>query len=312
MNGAAGPQPLRSKEHPLGLPWLQPESTDANRVRVANCLYAFSYRVLLACVQRGIVVSLENPVNSFVWDVLRSFEPSNPADQLLPKLSEIFFDLCCHGGSRPKRTKLLATSACFDALHALCPGNHPHKPWGQIVECGSVRYATKDEAAYPALFSQRYAACLARRALAAGLALTRRPTTKDLSLAMLGRPSKRHRPLVSEYSSVLCIPASQFKAQKHLKLLRSGIGGCEVRASSSSRPSKHLLPPGNCEVRASSSSRPSKHLLPPGSALQPGSTPLGGPIPEAPSTELASKHLLPPGSTPLGGPIPEAPGSHET
>ena len=169
-----------------------------------------------------------------------------------------------------------------------------------------MRYATKDQAAYPALFSQRYAACVARCALAAGLALTRRPTTKDLSLAMLGRQSKRHRPLVSEYSSVFCLPASQFKEQKHLKLLRSGIKGCEVRASSSSRPSKLLLPPG--------------------SALQPVSTPLGGPIPEAPCTDLASegselrasassrpsKHLLPPGNTPLGGPILEAPGSLET
>ena len=214
---------------------MPPECTSANR------LYAFSYRILQLCIERGIIVCLENPGNSFLWDVLRAFEPADPALHILPKLCEVTFDFCCHGGSRPKRTKLLATPNCFESLHALCPGDHCHEPWGQVVEFGAVRYATKDEAAYPPLFAHRYAACLARRAVSSGLCLTRRPTTKDLSLAMLGRESRR-RPLVSKYHSVITMPASAFRPQKHLKLLRQHIGGNDELKPAPSASSSSLAP----------------------------------------------------------------------
>ncbi|CAE7032457.1 unnamed protein product [Symbiodinium sp. CCMP2592] len=172
-NGQPGPQPLRSSEFPLGLPSLKPGSVEATRVKLANRLYAFTYRILRYCLEHDIVVSLENPANSFLWEVLQAFEPQGVAHRILPRLQSIIFDLCCHGGFRPKRTKLLATPGCFEPLRALCDGKHMHKPWGQIVEFGSIRYATKDEAAYPALFASRF----------------------DLSLAMLGRQNKRH-PLI--------------------------------------------------------------------------------------------------------------------
>ena len=139
-----------------------------------------------------------------------------------------------------------AMPACFDRLHALCQNDHPHKPWGQIVECGTVRYATKDEAAYPQLFAARYAACLVDHALAAGYSLTPQPRVKDLSLAMLGRQTKRHAPLVSEYKQVLHMPADSFTQQPHLKLLRNPIGGGNVRASDLARaqPLVSNTPPG--------------------------------------------------------------------
>ncbi|CAE7237184.1 unnamed protein product [Symbiodinium sp. CCMP2592] len=238
-NGQPGPQPLRSSEFPLGLPSLKPGSVEATRVKLANRLYAFTYRILRYCLERDIVVSLENPANSFLWEVLQAFEPQGVAHRILPRLQSIIFDLCCHGGFRPKRTKLLATPGCFEPLRALCDGKHMHKPWGQIVEFGSIRYATKDEAAYPALFASRFASCVERKALSLGLNLCRRPSPKDLSLAMLGRQNKRHQPLVSEYQSVITMPAVAFKSQKHFKLLRS-IGGEELRASTDPNPNTPL------------------------------------------------------------------------
>ncbi|CAE7247692.1 unnamed protein product [Symbiodinium sp. CCMP2592] len=230
---------MQSSEFPLGLPSLKPGSVEATRVKLANRLYAFTYRILRYCLEHDIVVSLENPANSFLWEVLQAFEPQGVANRILPRLQSIIFDLCCHGGFRPKRTKLLATPGCFEPLRALCDGKHMHKPWGQIVEFGSVRYATKDEAAYPALFASRFASCVERRALSLGLNLCRRPSPKDLSLAMLGRQNKRHPPLVSEYQSVITMPAVAFKSQKHLKLLRS-IGGEELRASTEPNPNTPL------------------------------------------------------------------------
>ena len=162
-NGEIGPSPLRSRDFPLGLPSLQPGSVDSCRVDTANRLYAFGYRVLRYCLDNSIIVCIENPRNSFLWEILAAFEPSEPSHRLLPRLSEVCFDQCCHGGSRPKGTKLLCSPECFESLRASCPGNHLHKAWGRIVECGSVRFATKDEAAYPCILAQRYSLCVAQR-----------------------------------------------------------------------------------------------------------------------------------------------------
>ena len=78
-NGAPGPKPLRSKPFPLGLPSIVPGSVDALRLEAANQLYALTYRILRKCVDDGVVVSLENPVNSYLWDM--SYKPMS---QLIP------------------------------------------------------------------------------------------------------------------------------------------------------------------------------------------------------------------------------------
>ena len=230
-NGAPGPQPLRSKDFPLGLPTLVVGSADHARVLAANELFLFTYRMLSFCLERAIIVCVENPANSFLWDVLRAFEPALPAKQVLPRLAEVCFDQCCHGGARPKRTKLLCTPDCFESLSAVCPGNHAHRPWGQIVEYGTSRFATKDEAAYPAILANRYALCLAKVATCRGHSLVPKPTTKDQSLAALGKQNKRQPPLVSEFATTQWMPFRDFRPAPHLKLLRPRIGGDEARAS---------------------------------------------------------------------------------
>ena len=211
-NGEIGPSPLRSRDFPLGLPSLQPGSVDSCRVDTANRLYAFGYRVLRYCLDNSIIVCIENPRNSFLWEILAAFEPSEPSHRLLPRLSEVCFDQCCHGGARPKGTKLLCSPECFESLRASCPGNHLHKPWGRIVECGSVRFATKDEAAYPCILAQRYSLCVAQRALAAGFSLVPQPTARSQALQFAGRQTCSSRvgvlPGRVDASEVFCPLAS--------------------------------------------------------------------------------------------------------
>ena len=287
-NGAPGPQPLRSRAFPLGLPSLDLQSADGQRVVTANKLYSFAYRVLDFCRTNNIIACIENPANSHLWDILQAFEPQAKGQSFLSGLSQVVFDQCCHGGFRPKRTKLLCTHACFESLRAFCPGNHVHKPWGQLIEYGSVRFATRDEAAYPAILAGRYARCLAGRALAQGYSLVPRPSTKDQSLAFLGKQNKRHPPLVSEFASVFWQPATSFVPKPNLKLLRSSRGGqvllqaskpesqLEPRSSQVLRPASN--PESQLEPRSSQVLRPASE---PESQLEPRSTPSRGTTSEA-------------------------------
>ena len=70
-NAGTGPPVLRSKAHPLGLPGLEP--TVSAKVRSANAVYRFCYNLVLQCIKHGIQVSLDNPVNSYLWPVLEHF-----------------------------------------------------------------------------------------------------------------------------------------------------------------------------------------------------------------------------------------------
>ena len=66
--GVPEPPPLRSAEFPLGLPNLAPHHQC--RVDSANALYFLAVEVILWCFLRGIVVSVENPANSWLWAAL--------------------------------------------------------------------------------------------------------------------------------------------------------------------------------------------------------------------------------------------------
>ena len=128
--GAPNPPPLRSALFPLGLPDL----SDYHRAKVnsANVLYRLSIEIILFCMRRNIIVSLENPANSWLWAalVLLSAQHSPEAAMAYNSLEKVVFHACCHGSSRRKSTAWLGTKGVFSSLAASCQGDHDHAPWG--------------------------------------------------------------------------------------------------------------------------------------------------------------------------------------
>ena len=170
--GAPNPPPLRSAEWPLGLPHLS--QYHQAKVISANRLYALAIEVLLYCVINDLVVSIENPANSWLWAALvqLSLQHSEDAARAYNSLEKVIFHACCHGSTRRKATGWLGTQHVYSALAATCKGDHQHEPWGVRWASGSWQFDTSAEAAYPMLLSQRAAECLAKVARERGFSLS--------------------------------------------------------------------------------------------------------------------------------------------
>ena len=99
------PKPLRSQEHIFGLPNLN--SSDFARVSRANTMLHGAIRCIRRCLKRNIPGFLENPSNSWVWQV--------PAIQRLirhPAVHLIRVDQCQYNQQWRKPTKLLFWNVC--------------------------------------------------------------------------------------------------------------------------------------------------------------------------------------------------------
>ena len=109
-----GPGPLRSDEHPMGLPKLLPN--DRKKVLEGNRLLAVSYRLILLCQQLKVPWCLENPATSRCWitPLLK---------RIIPHCSSVILDFCQYGEAWRKRTKLIAQFISFHSLNRLCAGN---------------------------------------------------------------------------------------------------------------------------------------------------------------------------------------------
>ena len=59
------PKPLRSNDFPQGLPDLGAE--DNFRVELANLLFEYACGIFLTAAAMGVLVTLENPKNSYFW-----------------------------------------------------------------------------------------------------------------------------------------------------------------------------------------------------------------------------------------------------
>ena len=95
-NGKRIANPLRSGQHPDGLPLLR--GHDLARVTSANSLYAFTAAVAGMCSQHGIPWLIENPARSYMWDTSMM--------SALPEHSQTEVHFCAYGGARRKRTVL--------------------------------------------------------------------------------------------------------------------------------------------------------------------------------------------------------------
>ena len=105
------PKPLRTDEHPDGIPGLSGE--DSKRVEQANKLYKFTAQLICALERCKVAWSLENPTNSLFWKT--SFM-QQAVLHMCGAATKVDFDMCMHGGGRKKRTTFMHGSAMFSKL----------------------------------------------------------------------------------------------------------------------------------------------------------------------------------------------------
>lgn len=136
------PKPLRSDSAPEGLEGL--DKRDQQRVNLANSLFAFACRIFYLAASKGVLVTMENPSNSFFW-------LTRWVRKLLSQLEtfETNFQVCMYGGSRDKWTKILANFKEISAMDIKCNRLHQHAAWGfAFDEEGKQVWATSLESRY--------------------------------------------------------------------------------------------------------------------------------------------------------------------
>ena len=118
--GVPSPPQLRSAENPLGMPGLS--ELNQKKVDSANALYSLAIDILVEVIPRGVVMSIENPWNSWMWSALVELarRKSPLACRLYNQLDFVQFHACCHGSLRRKNTGWLSTKGVFAALQAQC------------------------------------------------------------------------------------------------------------------------------------------------------------------------------------------------
>ena len=192
----------------------------------ANQLYRLAIEILIFCSRRNIVVSIENPSNSWLWAALVSItlEHSQEAARVLNALEKVVFHACCHGSTRRKSTGWLGTPGVYTSLAALCQNDHAHDPWGVRWGPSGWIFDTSSEAAYPTLLCQRVVACLIQVAKARNFNLEKPLRLHDAATAVQNKQTKRHKPLVPEFHHFVKQPAGS-AIQPGTKLMAPHLGG---------------------------------------------------------------------------------------
>lgn len=160
--GFSLPAPLRSHEHPMGLPSLK--GLDAEKVALANKLYSATFTIAMLCISLSLTVSIENPVNSLFWE-------TDPIKELLKTFPGHFnvFDSCMMGGERDKGTAWWCSDGSFDSFNLRCDRNHERKAWTPVVVAqGKLKFPTAEEASYPLLLCDRVAHLMKEKAFKLG------------------------------------------------------------------------------------------------------------------------------------------------
>ena len=161
--GSGMPEPLRSREHPLGLPNLK--LADHLKVQSANRLLRWVVSWIRKLLVVDVAVTLENPQTSRVWLVPLM-------EQLLRKGSRIWFHFCAFGEQWRKATAF----AVFNFDEVLCVDTyrcHACKGCCQFtgkkhfnlsgVDPSTKRWWSNIGQPYPKKFCKLYAACLVSR-----------------------------------------------------------------------------------------------------------------------------------------------------
>ena len=143
-DGRPPPRPLRSEQHPLGLPELT--GSQLTRVEQDNAAASFVLSEIDQLVDRGGGSVRENPYNSLHWwtpDEVAMWESGRWSDQR--------YSACCFGGARSKLQRLRHNIAEI-AQWPRADCNHFHDPqeWEPWVQDGKRHFPSAEESEYTA------------------------------------------------------------------------------------------------------------------------------------------------------------------
>ena len=198
----SAPPPLRSAQHLMGEPGLC--GINLAKVQSSNILYKFGVQLLYLCFLMDIMVSVENPSRSWLWGILTLLvaEMNDPQfTQWFAALRPVDFHACMHGGTRNKRTRLLASKDLYDELAVDCDNSHNHAPWFVIRRGSKLEFATALEAEYPKLLCTRMAECLTKQAQLRQVHVERSLSSSQRARQAWGNQISRSKPLIPEFKS---------------------------------------------------------------------------------------------------------------
>lgn len=135
------PKPLRSNQHPNGLPGLN--FVDRIKISKANKLYFLTAKLIQWAVDHGCFFCVENLQFSLFWQ-------TTFIQAVVHLMQFTTFHSCMYGSSRPKRTMLGFNAKEFAVINKQCIGvskSHKHEAWG--IHERSNQFATALETAYP-------------------------------------------------------------------------------------------------------------------------------------------------------------------
>ena len=191
-----GPLPMRSDQHPDGLPSWQLARSALVRLRAANRLYRLTVRIIRN-LNPHTVWSVENPSRSYLWQ-------TSYFQQLLQS-GEVFrfeYHMCMFGGLRFKRADLLTNCCEFADAIRECDNQHTHLPYS----VHNNRFDTSLEAEYPKDFCKALVQVVQfhnNSKFGWKLGMQQQPKrSQQAALASGSQPLKKIQPLVQEYSHI--------------------------------------------------------------------------------------------------------------
>ena len=172
-NGRPGPPQLRSSTCPLGIAGL----SELNQFKVdkANRIYSNVARILDVATSLLILIMIENPKNSYLWDI-------NWYSRLLCRgFVDIIFQHCKwnpdNQPSRAKWTRVRTNCKELLELSGQCFRKHVHLAWGVKPD---GKFATADEAEYSTGMCQAFAKAIANNLSKKGLHLVPFSANSDI------------------------------------------------------------------------------------------------------------------------------------
>ena len=222
--GNQSPKPLRDERYPFGYSWLK--GSDKARVLQSNLLYSFVVHLLFFAFTYNVVVSVENPLNSWLWIILKELVIAFGNDQFrrwYQGLECVEFSNCAWGGDRPKNTRWLSTPTVYSALTRQCPGDHVHKPY-TVTRRGdrSLHFSTSEEAEYPWLLTKKVVELVAK--FLRYPASFSQNTPKAVHMASGRKQHRKYRQLIPEFHSYVTATEAPTQPSKLLDT-RSKSGG---------------------------------------------------------------------------------------